>query len=138
MWTTPEILALEQQTFDAALAGRAGAVGVADAASVEAAIAARPSLSDEQSEMIRRLTLSGNSVDIVVGRPGSGKTFALDAVRASYEASGYRVIGTALAARAGKELEAGSGIPSRNGGVPANCDRQRDAAARFAHSAGRR
>jgi len=113
VWTTPEILALEQRTFDAAVAGRANAVGVADAASVEAAIAARPSLSDEQSEMIRRLTLSGNSVDIVVGRPGSGKTFALDAVRASYEATGYRVLGTALAARAGKELEAGSGIPSR-------------------------
>ena len=87
--------------------------GVANTVAVEAATGARPSLADEQREMVRRLALSGNSVDIVVGRPGSGKTFALDAVRAAYEASEYRVLGTALAARAAKELEAGSGIPSR-------------------------
>lgn len=113
IWTTPEILELERRTVHAAVAGRAGAFGVADEATVELAIAARPSLSDEQAAMVRRLTLSGDSLDVVVGRPGSGKTFALDAVRASFEASGYRVLGTALAARAAKELEAGAGIPSR-------------------------
>jgi ATP-dependent exoDNAse (exonuclease V) alpha subunit len=113
VWTTPEILEPERRTVAAAIAGRSGGVGVADAANIETAVSVRPSLSDEQAEMIRRLTLSGNGFDIVVGRPGSGKTFALDAVRSAYEASGYRVIGTALAARAAKELEAGSGIPSR-------------------------
>ena len=113
VWTTPEILELEQRTASAAVGGRASGTGIADAGAVEAATAARPSLSDEQREMVRRLTLSGNSVEVVVGRPGSGKTFALDAVRSAYEASGYRVVGTALAARAAKELQAGSGIGSR-------------------------
>lgn len=113
IWTTPDILELEHRTVDVATAGRASSTGLADTHAVEAAIAARPSLSDEQRDTVRRLTLSGNAVDIVVGRPGSGKTFALDAVRSAYEASGYRVLGIALAARAAKELEAGSGIYSR-------------------------
>jgi ATP-dependent exoDNAse (exonuclease V) alpha subunit len=90
VWTTPEILELERRTVAAAIVGRSGAFGVADAAAVEAAVSVRPSLTDEQAAMIRRLTLSGNGLDIVVGRPGSGKTFALDAVRSAYEASGYR------------------------------------------------
>ena len=112
IWTTPEILELEHRTVDTALVGRASGTAVADPAAVEAATAARPSLSDEQRAVVRRLALSGDAVDIVVGRPGSGKTFALDAVRSAYEASGYRVLGLALAARAARELEAGSGIHS--------------------------
>lgn len=112
IWTTPEILELEHRTVDAATTGRATGTGVANARAVEAATSARPSLSDEQRAMVRRLALSGDAVDIVVGRPGSGKTFALDAVRSAYEASGYRVLGIALAARAARELEAGSGIHS--------------------------
>ena len=63
--------------------------------------------------MVRRLTKSGNAVDVVVGRAGSGKTFALDAVRDAYETAGYRTVGTALSARAAKELQSGSGIPSQ-------------------------
>ena len=48
---------------------------------------------------------SGRPVDVVVGRAGAGKTFALDAVRDAFEASGHRVRGISLAARAARELE---------------------------------
>ena len=41
------------------------------------------------------------------------KTFALDAVREAYQASGHRVVGVALAARAARELHAGAGIDAR-------------------------
>jgi conjugative relaxase-like TrwC/TraI family protein len=112
-WTTPEILRLEQQTIRTVRQGRGVGAGMADPGAVEAAIAARPSLAAEQRAMVRRVSRSGNRLDVVVGPPGCGKTFALDAVRAAYQASGQRVLGVALAARAARELEAGAGIESR-------------------------
>ena len=62
--------------------------------------------------MVSVLTGSGDGAQVVVGRAGAGKTFALDAARAAWEASGHPVVGVALAARAAAELQAGAGIPS--------------------------
>lgn len=107
VWTTREILQLEQRSIDNALSGRAQGRAVVDPSE---ALASRPSLSAEQQRMVQHLTTSGNTVDVIVGRAGSGKTFALDAVRDAYEHHGYRLVGTALSARAAKELQAGSGI----------------------------
>ena len=52
--------------------------------------------------MVRRLTRSGSGVEVVIGKAGTGKTFALDA----WEAAGIRVTGAALAARAALEVQA--------------------------------
>jgi conjugative relaxase-like TrwC/TraI family protein len=112
-WTTTEMLALEERVVAFALGGRAGGYGAADRSSVDDALRARPSLSDEQVAMVRRIATSGDQIDVVVGAPGSGKTFALDAARAAWQASGSRVLGCALAARAARGLQAGSGITSR-------------------------
>src|SRR5580658_2564887 len=62
--------------------------------------------------MVSVLTGSGDGAQVVVGRAGAGKTFALDGARAVWEAAGHPVVGTALAARAAAELQAGAGIPS--------------------------
>ena len=112
-WTTTEMLALEQRVVGIALGGRAGGYGAADHGSVHDALSARPSLSDEQVAMVRRIATSGDQIDVVVGAPGSGKTFALDGARAAWQASASRVLGCALAARAARGLQAGSGIASR-------------------------
>ena len=112
-WTTTEMLALEERVVAIALDGRAGGYGAADHSSVDDALRDRPSLSDEQVAMVRRIATSGDQIDVVVGAPGSGKTFALDAARAAWQVSGSRVLGCALAARAARGLQAGSGIPSR-------------------------
>lgn len=50
---------------------------------------------------------------MIIGPAGTGKTFCLDAVRDAWEASGHRVVGAALAARAAAQLELGAGIPSQ-------------------------
>lgn len=108
-WTTPEILDLERRVV--ALAGQPPRRElVADRAAVTAAVTERRSLTDEQRRMVEGLCQSGRPVDVVVGRAGTGKTFTLDAVRQAFEASGHRVLGASLAARAARELEAGSGI----------------------------
>ena len=39
--------------------------------------------------MVRRLTLEGDGVAVVVGQAGTGKTFALAAAREAWEASGH-------------------------------------------------
>jgi ATP-dependent exoDNAse (exonuclease V) alpha subunit len=79
---------------------------------LEAVLAERGDLSFEQAAMVRSLCSSGNGVEVVIGVPGSGKTFALDAARRAWQSSGYRVYGAALAAEAAAQLEAGSQIPS--------------------------
>ncbi|MGH9002964.1 MAG: MobF family relaxase, partial [Acidimicrobiia bacterium] len=111
-FTTPEMVATEQRLVASALGRRHGGFGVADPDHVDAALSARPALSIEQVAMVRRLTGSGAGVEVVEGAAGSGKTFGLAAAREAWEASGQRVVGAALAARAAAELEAGSGIRS--------------------------
>jgi conjugative relaxase-like TrwC/TraI family protein len=110
--STPELLALEQQVIDRAVSGADAGMGVASRPHVEQVIAARPSLSGEQADMIRRLLTEGAPVQVVVGKAGTGKTFAMDAARAGWEAQGLVVVGAALARRAARELQDGAGIPS--------------------------
>jgi conjugative relaxase-like TrwC/TraI family protein len=110
-WTTPEMLDLERRVV--ALATVLATVEFrADPAAVTAAVGARPSLTGEQRDMVEVVCRSGRPVEVVIGRAGAGKTFTLDAVREAFEASGHRVLGVSLAARAARELEAGAGIAS--------------------------
>jgi conjugative relaxase-like TrwC/TraI family protein len=110
-WSTPEILALEQRVIGLA-SGPTRDELRADVATVDAALDGRASLSDEQRHMVRSLCSGGQPIDVVIGRAGAGKTFTLDAVRDAFEASGHRVLGVSLAARAARELSAGAGIRS--------------------------
>lgn len=79
---------------------------------VDGALRTRPSLSDEQRAMVRRLTTSPDAVMMVRGHAGTGKTSALDACRHIWERAGRNVIGCALSGRAAAELQAGAGIQS--------------------------
>ncbi len=111
-WSTPEMLAVERALLDAAVARQATKAGVVPEGLVTAIVAARPTLSPNQATMVERVTTSGAGVDVVVGKAGSGKTFALAAAGEAWRSSGYRVCGVALAARAAAELQGASGIPS--------------------------
>jgi hypothetical protein len=111
-YSTVEMLGVEQAVIERSIQRRLDACGVAAQPDIDRALSHRPLLFADQRAMVRRLTTSGLGVEIVVGKAGSGKTFALDAARAAWAASGYRVLGCALSARAARELEAGSGIES--------------------------
>ncbi len=111
-FSTEEMLETERRVIERALSRRNDGVGVAPKRAVDVALAARPTLYPDQRAMVRRLTSSGQGVEVVVGKAGAGKTFGLDAARDAWQASGHRVIGCALAAQAAQELQAGSGIES--------------------------
>ncbi len=111
-WTTPEMLDTERRLLASALARRTTGVGIADPAAIDAALTSRETLTGEQTQMVRAICTSGDGVEIVEGVAGAGKTFALAAARNAWTASGHRVIGCSLAARAAKQLEDDAGIPS--------------------------
>ncbi len=111
-YTTPGMLAVERAIIQNALGRRYDRTGAAADDVVEVVVHERLTLSNEQAGMVRHITTSGWGVDIVAGIAGAGKTRALEAARVAWEATGHRVVGAALAARAAEELEAGSGIPS--------------------------
>ncbi len=79
---------------------------------VKAAIDRRPSMTDEQVAMVCSLTGSGAGIELVRGYAGAGKTFALEAAREAWQASGVRVNGATIAGKAAEGLQAGSGISS--------------------------
>src|SRR3546814_5074047 len=104
------MLEIELAVVDSGLVRQATRCAVVNPAALDAATATRPTLSAEQSEMVRTICSSGDGIEVVEGVAGSGKTFALAAAREAWEASGYRVIGCSLAARAAKHLQDDAGI----------------------------
>lgn len=111
-FSTRGLLLTEQLLIDRAMRSRGARAGLSVPATVESAIAARPTLAGEQEQMVRRLTCDGDAIAVVVGAAGTGKTFALAAAREAWEASGTPVIGAAIAWRAARGLEEDAGIPS--------------------------
>jgi conjugative relaxase-like TrwC/TraI family protein len=111
--TTYELLGVERGLLDAAGRMRNGRRAIADGADLASALDHFRLLSDEQAQMVGRLTSSGSGLEVVVGKAGAGKTLALAAARMAWEQSGYRVLGTALSARAARGLREGAGIESQ-------------------------
>ena len=111
-FTTVELLATEQRLLDDAVRRMDDECGMVDMVTVDRAIRERPSLAEEQADLVRQLCFSGAGVEVVVAPPGTGKTFSLDAARQAWEQAGYRVLGCALSASAAAELHDGAGIQS--------------------------
>jgi len=102
-YSTRELLQLEQDAIERAQQPRPSAAAVADGA-LASALAGRPSIAAEQRELVTRLTQGGRGVEAVRAPAGTGKTFALDAAREAWRASGVPVLGCALSAKAAGEL----------------------------------
>jgi len=111
-YSTPSMLQTEQELVDTAKQRLRTGVGVADIPHVDAALAERPELSSEQQHAIRALTTSGDGIQVLRAAAGTGKTYALEAARAAWQASDQHVVGCALSARAARELQEQTAIPS--------------------------
>ncbi len=111
-YTTTELLAAEQRIIGSASARIGEGTGQVAPGTVDHVLALHPHLDGEQADGVRALLTSGNGYDLVIGQAGTGKSTMLGAARAGWEEAGYRVIGTAVAARTAADLEAGTGIPS--------------------------
>ncbi|AUZ85142.1 MobF family relaxase [Methylophaga nitratireducenticrescens] len=110
-FTSAEMLALEQSIISNAQQRQNENSAIAETHVTEA-LAAVPSISDEQWEMVEHITGKGGVV-VVEGRAGTGKSFALGVAKRAWQLSGKNVIGAALAGKAAESLEDGSGIKSQ-------------------------
>ncbi len=111
-YTTTELLAAEQRIIGSATARLGEGTGQVAPGIVDHVLGPHPHLDGEQANGVRALLTSGNGYDLVIGQAGTGKSTMLGAARAGWEEAGYKVIGTAVAARTAADLEAGTGIPS--------------------------
>ena len=111
-FTTAGLLTTEAEAIQRALGRRDDGSGSVDEATVDWTLHRHRELGADQAEMVRRLCTSGAGVDVVVGKAGSGKTYALAVANETWTAAGVRVVGCSLAARAARGLEQASGIPS--------------------------
>jgi len=111
-YSTQDMLRVERRLIHSAESRQQAGVAQAEAQALEMALSRRETLSTEQQAMVRRLATSGAGVDLVVGHAGTGKTFALDACRDAWEASGIHVIGAGPSAVAAQELSNGAGVHS--------------------------
>jgi conjugative relaxase-like TrwC/TraI family protein len=105
-WSTPELLSVEERLVAAAVDRASERAGVASHEAVRAALAAHPSLGADQAGMVRDACRGGAGVIVVVGRPGTGKTFTLGAARHAWQLDGYRLLAAAPTGIATVSLEA--------------------------------
>ena len=111
-YTTTELLAAEQRIIGSATQRIGEGTAQVAPALVDQVLRRHPHLDGEQAAGLHKLLISGNGYDLVVGQAGTGKSTLLAAARIGWEEAGFRVIGTAVAARTAADLEGGTGIPS--------------------------
>jgi conjugative relaxase-like TrwC/TraI family protein len=107
-WTSRRLINLESELLAAFNDPRV--VGQIDVDLVDRIIAESPTIGADQADAVRRVCTQGRSVEVIVGRAGTGKTFTMNTVRLAFEAAGYHIVGVAPSARAARELSEGAGI----------------------------
>jgi hypothetical protein len=94
-YSTPELLALERQLVDGATGRTDERCAVVRPEVVRQVLDRHASAGEDQAAMVRDLTQGGAGVEVVVGRAGSGKTWALGLAREAFELDAYQVLGCA-------------------------------------------
>jgi len=94
-YSTPELLALERQLVTGATERASENCAMVRPEVVRQVLDRHASVGEDQKAMVCDLTQGGAGVAVVVGRAGSGKTWALGVAREAFQLDGYQVLGTA-------------------------------------------
>jgi hypothetical protein len=94
-FSTPELLELERRLVDGATQRAGERCAIVRPELVRQVLDRHTTAGEDQAAMVRDLTQGGAGVALVVGRAGSGKTWALGVTREAFELDGYQVHGTA-------------------------------------------
>jgi conjugative relaxase-like TrwC/TraI family protein len=116
-WSTPDLLAVEQRLVVGAIGRMEEHTAIGSHQAVRDALAVHPTVGNDQRAMVRDLCQGGQGVALVVGRAGTGKTFALGVARHAWQLDGYRLLAAAPTGIAALSLQ-GEGFEE-----VATCDR---------------
>jgi AAA domain/TrwC relaxase len=94
-FSTPELLALERQLVGGATGRADEGCAVVPPKVVRQVLDHHSTAGEDQAAMVRDLAQGGVGVAVVVGRAGSGKTWALGLAREAFELDGSQVLGCA-------------------------------------------
>ncbi|MGD0742111.1 MAG: MobF family relaxase [Acidimicrobiales bacterium] len=115
IYSTTSMLALEHRALAAYERGREAGAGIVPAERTQQVLGTErfARLSEEQRRFVESLTSSGMRVQAGVGAAGSGKTTALEATVACWQAEGYRVLGAAVGGTQAVVLSEETGVEGR-------------------------
>jgi hypothetical protein len=116
-WSTPDLLAVEDRLVTSATGRTDEQAAVVSHEAVREALAAHRTAGADQRAMVRDVCQGGQGVAVVVGRAGTGKTFALGIARHAWQLDGYRLLAAAPTGIAAMSLQ-GEGFED-----VATCDR---------------
>ena len=94
-WSTPELLAVERRLVESATGRTGEQTARVSHEAVGEALAAHPTAGQDQAGTVRDVCQGGQGVALVVGRAGTGKTFALGIARHAWQLDGYRLLAAA-------------------------------------------
>jgi hypothetical protein len=94
-FSTPELLSLERHLVEGATSRTGESCAVVRPELVHQVLDRHASVGEDQAAMVADLTQGGDGVAVVVGRAGSGKTWALGLAREAFELDGHQVLGAA-------------------------------------------
>jgi conjugative relaxase-like TrwC/TraI family protein len=113
-YTTPEMLAIERRMLQGVMADKGMWSPKLRTHELLKRLSRFKTLRTEQKGAVEHLVCGIDRVACVNGMAGTGKTYMLGVANQLWQAEGRRVVGTALAAKAARGLEEGSGIPSQH------------------------
>jgi ATP-dependent exoDNAse (exonuclease V) alpha subunit len=94
-WSTPDLLGVEQRLVTSATGRTSEQAAVASHQAVRDALATHSTAGTDQQAMVRDLCQGGQGIALVVGRAGTGKTFALGIARHAWQMDGCRLLAAA-------------------------------------------